>query len=324
VDADSSKVNFVEISLINGTINYSIAKYDFPDVTAPILLKSSLLLESLNTIELLYSEAIDASVITNTSWFTVAGRTVTAVTILGNRVRVVVNTALAETDTPLVTFTNQVVGNGIQDASGNKAPDFSQNIGLVVYRFDSFDRANSTTSVNSPSDGGSNWVTPFGAVWGIDTNKAYCFGANTVTNQANAIYLETLESNISVRFKITYGVTGSSPTSVLLNYIDANNYYLIQFGAPKPSLQYSVVRVLGGVVTTLVSATNFATWVSGTEYTFMVKNNNGVITLYNGTTSLVQTTDTNLSGTKHGFRIFSGVGSTGNTDRFNDFGVYYG
>lgn len=324
VNADSSKVNYIEISLINGTINYSIAKYNIPDVTAPALLKASFLLESMNTIELLYSEVIDASVVTNTSWYTVAGKTVTAVTILGNKVRVVVNTAFAETDNPLVTFTNQVVGNGIQDASGNKVPNFSQNIGLITYRFDSFDRVNSTTSINSPSDGGSNWVTPFGAVWGIDTNKAYCFGANTTTNQANAVYLESGESNVTVRMKLTYGVTGAASTSILLNYVDSNNYFLIQFGKLNTNLQYSVLKVSGGTLSTVISTTTFATWVSGTEYTFIVKNNNGVITLYNGTTSLVQLTDVTISGTKHGIRIFSGSGSTGNTDRFNDFGVYYG
>jgi hypothetical protein len=326
INADSLKMNFIEITLVNGSITYSVTKYDIPDVTTPILLKASFLLESLNTIELLYSEAIDASIPTNTSWYSVAGKTVTAVNILGNKVRVVVNTVFTESDNPLVIFTNQVGADGIQDANGNKAADFSQNIGLLTYRFDSFDRANSTTSINSPSDGGSDWVTPFGAVWGIDTNKAYCFGANTVTNQANAVYLESSESNAIIRAKITLGTSGvASTTAFLVRYVDNNNYYLCLFGKLLTNrLVYSITKVVGGVGTSLVSNTDFGAWVSGTEYTFMVKVNESTITLYNNTTSLVQYSDSSINGTKHGFRMFTGVGSSGNTDRFNDFGVYYG
>jgi len=225
-----------------------------------------------------------------------------------------------------VTFTNQVSGNGIQDASGNKAPDFSQTIELTTYRTDNFNRANSTTSVNSPSDAGSDWVTPFGAVWGISSNKAYCFGANTTTAQANAIYLESLESNVTLRGKFTLGTSSvASNTSFIIRFVDSNNYYLAQFGKTAGNnLFYSITRVVGGVATTLVANTNFGTWVNGTEYTFMVKFSGNTMTLYNGTTSLVQVVDSSVVGTKHGLRLFSGASTSGNTDRFDDFGVYYG
>jgi len=326
VSADSTKMNLIQVNLINDSIVFSVTKYDIPDTTAPVLLKSSILLEALNTIELLYSEAIDSSVTTQTSWYSITGKTVTSVTILSNKVRVVVSVAFTETDTPNVTFTNQVVGNGIQDAFGNKAADFSQTIGLTTYRLDTFNRANSTVSINSPSDGGSNWVTPFGAVWGIDTNKAYCFGANTTTNQANALYIESSESNVIIRAKFTFGTVGAaSNTSFLLRYIDTNNYYLAQLGKTiGGDLFYSVFRVFGGVTTALVSSTNYGTWVNGTQYTFMVKFSGNTMTLYNNTTSLVQVVDSLVVGTKHGLRLFSGASTSGNTDRFDDFGVYYG
>lgn len=328
ISADSTKINFIEIELINGSVVYSLNKYDIPDTTAPTLLKSSILLDALNTIELLYSEAIDSSVTTQTSWFNVAGKTVSSVTILTNRVRIVVSVPFNETDTPLVTFTNQVAGAGIQDASGNKATDFSQNIGVTTYRFDNFNRANSTTSINSPSDGGSDWVTPFGAVWGINSNKGYCFGANTTTATAHAIFLETNESNVVLRKKVTYGTTGVSSSAFLIRYTDNNNHYIVQFGKTTASggqLFYSISKFVAGVGTTIVANTNYQAWVSGTEYTFMVKCSGNVITLYNGTTILTQITDNSLpTGTKHGLRIFAGSGSTGNNDRYDDFGVYYG
>ncbi|RYZ32013.1 MAG: hypothetical protein EOP49_38145, partial [Sphingobacteriales bacterium] len=184
VSADSTKMNYIELVLINGAIQYSLNKFDIPDSVAPTLLRKSILLESLNTIELTYDEALNSAITMQNSWFTVAGKTVTGVSIIANRVRVTVSVAFAETDSPLVTFTNQPSGDGIQDASGNKAPNFSQNIGLVTYRFDNFNRADSTSSINSPSDGGSNWTVPFGAAWGINGNKAYCAGADTSTNQA--------------------------------------------------------------------------------------------------------------------------------------------
>lgn len=325
VSADSTKMNFIEVNLINGIIVYSINKYDIPDLTAPVLLKSSILLDSMNTIELLYSEVIDSSVTTLTSWFAVAGKTVSSVTIISNKVRVVVSVPFTESDTPLVTFTNQVTGNGIQDASGNKAPNFSQNIGLTTYRIDNFNRADSTTSINNPSDGGSAWVTPFGGVWGIASNKAYCFGANTTSAIPHGVYLESSESNVTLRCKVIFGTSGTSSASFLARYVDVNNYYLLTFVKLNTGqLQYSIYKVVAGLGTTIATNTTFGTWVSGTEYTFMVKLSGSSITLYNGTTSLVQISDSSVSGTKHGLRIFAGSGSTGNTDRFDDFGVYYG
>jgi hypothetical protein len=325
ISADSTKMNFIEIILINGKIVYSINKYDIPDVITPTLLKSSILLDSLNTIELLYSEAIDSSVTTQTSWYTVAGKTVSSVTILTNKVRVVVSVPFTENDNPLVTFTNQVSGSGIQDAAGNKAANFSQNIGLTTYRIDNFNRTDSTTSINNPSDGGSNWVTPFGGVWGISSNKAYAFAANTSSAIAHAVYLESNESNVTLRGKFTFGTTGISSACFLARYVDANNHYLLVFGKLNTGqLYYSISKFVGGSAITVVANTNFGTWVSGTEYTFMAKCSGNSITLYNGTTALVQVTDSSLSGTKHGLRIFAGSGTTGNTDRFDDFGVFYG
>jgi hypothetical protein len=326
VSADPTKMNYIKLVLINGNINYYINKYDIPDSVAPTLLRKSILLEALNTIELTYDEALNSAITMQTSWFTVTGKTVTAVTIIGNRVRITVSVAFAETDTPTVTFTNQVSGDGIQDASGNKAPDFSQTIGLTVYRFDNFNRTNSTTTTDSPSDSGSNWVVALGALWGISSNKTYCAGADTVTALSNLIYLESNQTNVTVREKITFGTAAvTANTAIIMRYVDSSNYYICQIGKLSTGqLFYSVARILAGVATTLVSNTNFGTWVSGTEYTFMVKVKDSTFTLYNGTTSLVQFVDSNINGTKHGLRVFSGAGTTGNNDRWDDFGIYYG
>jgi hypothetical protein len=140
------------------------------------------------------------------------------------------------------------------------------------------------------------------------------------------MYLESNESNVTLRGKFTLGTSGvTSSTSFVTRYIDASNYYLCQFGKLSTGqLFYSINKVVAGVSTTIVANTNFGTWVNGTEYTFMIKFNGSTLTLYNGTTSLVQVVDSSVVGTKHGLRLYSGSGSSGNTDRFDDFGVYYG
>ena len=320
---DSTKRNFIQLNNVNGTVVFSLNKFDIPDTTAPTLLKATILLEALTVISLTYSENLDAAITPSTSWYTVAGKTVTAVTILGNKVRVTVNTAFTESDNPSVTFTN-ASSNGIQDASGNLAANFTQNIGLLTYRTDNFNRTDSAVSVNSPSDGGSDWTVPFGAAWGIVSNKAYNAGANTVTAQANVMFLEASQSDVIVRAKYTYGATGNASTSFIMRYVDANNHYIVQFGRVFPSqLIYAVYKIVGGVATTVIAQANFGSaWVNGTEYTFMAKFSGNTLTLYNGTTQLAQITDSSIVGTKHGFRTYSGSGSTGNTDRLDDFGVY--
>ena len=138
------------------------------------------------------------------------------------------------------------------------------------------------------------------------------------------MFLEASQTDVIVRAKYTYGATGNASTSFIMRYVDANNHYIVQFTRVSPSqLAYSVFRILGGAATAIVAQTNFGSaWVNGTEYTFMAKFSGNTLTLYNGTTQLAQVSDSSISGTKFGLRTFSGASSSGNTDRFDDFGVY--
>src|SRR4051812_42221595 len=63
----------------------------------------------------------------------------------------------------------------------------------TVYRSDTFTRADSASSLGTPSDGGSAWATS--DTWGISTNRAYNAGADA---QSTAV-LESSKSDVLVQ-----------------------------------------------------------------------------------------------------------------------------
>lgn len=87
-------------------------------------------------------------------------------------------------------------------------------------RSDTFTRADSATSLGSPSDGGSAWVALSGT-WGISSNTAY----SASSGSQEIAYLESSEANVIVEATITsiFGREGALSFRV----VDGSNYCIL-------------------------------------------------------------------------------------------------
>lgn len=88
-------------------------------------------------------------------------------------------------------------------------------------RSDNFTRADSTTTMNPPSDGGANWVSVGSTTWGISANQGFL----AVSAAQAIIVLESLLSNVEVQ--CTFSVVGSDG-GLVARVADNNNYIVLK------------------------------------------------------------------------------------------------
>lgn len=325
---DSAYLNYIEIRCEDGTVFFCVNRYSVPITSTPTLLESSILVEDLTQVEFKYDRTIDNSVTLSSSWYTITGKTVSSVTIINNRVRVTVTVAFAISDTASVTFTNPSSADGIRDMYGNRASSFtSSSVPVLVYRSDTFDRADNATSMGTPSDGGSAWVIS-GTTWGIISNTGYNSGGSTSVTGVSHATLETNKTDCTQRCTYNFGSPGAvSSIGFIFRYVDDNNHYIFRTGKTAGNLlYYSLFKVVGGTSTQIVgtTTTGMGSWTNGVDYTFTVKLVGSTFSLYNGSTFITSITDTALTvGTKVGIRNSSGTGGSGPNDRINNYFAYY-
>lgn len=91
----------------------------------------------------------------------------------------------------------------------------------MTNRSDNFTRANSATSLGTPSDGGSAWVVVNGT-WGISSNQGYC------AVDAGGQNLAILETSVTDG---TYAITAPAANAggIVFRYVDSSNYWLLAF-----------------------------------------------------------------------------------------------
>lgn len=170
----------------------------------------------------------------------------------------------------------------------------------MTNRTDSFNRANSTTTLGTPSDGGSAWTYPGSAVLGISGNAAY-----SPTSQSQAIAV--LESSASAG---TAQITlGSFPTveevGICFRVVDDNNYLLVWV---KEGAGFRLFERVAGTFTErgTANATNplagdiVSVDVSGTSVT--VRRNGTALTGLTGVTMTPHST-----ATRHGIRFHNSI-----------------
>lgn len=160
----------------------------------------------------------------------------------------------------------------------------------MTSRSDNFNRANSTTGLGSPSDGGSAWTDDLG-VSGISSNKGYF---PTLSGSRAYSWLEASSSIGKAQY--TDGASGNIDTGVMIRYSDVNNFILFH-QTNANSVLYK--RVAGGF-TTLSSASN--AFVSGAVYSIEVDASNVIICKANGVTIHTVTDSFNSTATKVAMR----------------------
>ncbi len=171
-------------------------------------------------------------------------------------------------------------------------------------RTDNFNRADSTTSLGTPSDSGSAWVATQGT-WGIATNRGY----NPGSDSPGSAYLESSAANADVQ--VTISVVGAHG-GLVFRLSDLNNYWLLD------------VAVSG----TKLRLQKYQSGSFGVNFDFAYTPANGdiikasfsgsTINCYlNGSVVIGPITDAfNSTATKHGLFDFSE-----NAVRFDDFSI---
>lgn len=103
-------------------------------------------------------------------------------------------------------------------------------------RTDNFTRADSTTTMNPPSDGGTNWVAPAGTTWGINTNAGFL----AVSASQAVIALESSLANVDVQ--VTMKVVGTDG-GLVARLADDNNYLVLKIAGSALTLFKKVASV---------------------------------------------------------------------------------
>lgn len=171
-------------------------------------------------------------------------------------------------------------------------------------RSDNFNRSNSSSVINSPSDGGADWVTPVGT-WGIISSKGYKSAPFGVWGIA---YLEASSSSVDLQFAAY--PWGAEYLSAMLRYVDSSNRIIVEI----ESTFLKVFKIVAGTYTQLGST--YSGTISAGDVIKVSVGSSNVYTVYqNGTLRITTGADSaHSTSTKHGVTIY---GTTPSVDDFS-------
>lgn len=160
-------------------------------------------------------------------------------------------------------------------------------------RSDNFNRADSSTSIGSPSDGGGAYTISPSSTWGIASNKAYKIAIDITHDIA---YLEASSAIVDVQATVgTADVMG-----LIARVADNSNYILVQITATLLGLYKKVA----GTFTQI--GTNYTGSFSANDVIKLTINGANLISGYqNGTLRKSGTDAAGSANTKHGIYIYN-------------------
>lgn len=184
---------------------------------------------------------------------------------------------------------------------------------------DSFDRADSTTSLGT-ADSGQVWTAHSGT-WGISSNKGYL--AST-TGQA-AASVDAGASDVEVSADITLSpTTDRADAGLVFRLADDSNYLLALINKVTGSNSIQLFKRQAGSFTHLASVGSQG-HVNGTTYDLRVVANGSSIEVFRDDTSVLTHTlsgadlTTFGSNTRHGLRVHRGSTADDGGTRFDNF-----
>lgn len=170
-------------------------------------------------------------------------------------------------------------------------------------RSDNFTRADSTTTMNPPSDGGTNWVAPGGATWGISSNQGFL----AVSAAQAIIVLESSLSNVEVQ--CTFSVVGSDG-GLVARVADNNNYLVLKVATNALTLFKNV----GGF--TQIADAGAITIANGDVIKLRCDSANLLTAFQNGVSKFSVTDAAGSGNTSHGIRD-----NADTVNRFKEFSI---
>lgn len=173
-------------------------------------------------------------------------------------------------------------------------------------RSDTFTRADSTSSLGTPSDGGSAWVAQSGQ-WGIATNRGYKFSDSNVWQHAT---LEASSSSVDVQVTVQTFRDGAGVIARVQNSQNLLNFHGFS------GTGYRVYKVVANSWTQL-GTTNAGTPASGDVYKLTVDGSNNIKGYIGGSLMVDAGADSaGSTNTLHGL-----ISYVGDTTRFDDFSI---
>jgi len=177
---------------------------------------------------------------------------------------------------------------------------------VTILRQDNFNRADSAVTIQSPSDGGSNYIINSGT-WGISGNQGYLAVAGT---QRTAV-LETSQTNIATEVTIA---VGSGDVGVVVRGLDDDNYIVGTYN--KAGGQMQIYRRVAGAFTQIGSTYN-GTLNDGDVIKLSVDSGNNLVLSQNGVSRVTGNSAAGSTNTKGGIRS-----SNDTTTRFENLVIY--
>jgi hypothetical protein len=176
----------------------------------------------------------------------------------------------------------------------------------MANRSDTFNRGDSSTSMGTPSDGGSAWAANNGT-WGIDTNRGY---TSTSTDHAAA----TLESSVAdVDVEVTIAtVSAGIGMGVIGRFADTSNYLHFQY--EPTGTKFSLWKVVANTHTQLGS--DVVQTLNANDVMRLSMSGSSINCYVNDVLKISQTESAGSSNTKHGLRTYQSNGT-----RFDDFSI---
>ena len=174
----------------------------------------------------------------------------------------------------------------------------------MTNRTDNFNRSDRNLNGDTPSDGGSAWVTTSGG-WGITSNTAYQTVGNASSPYYSCCYLESSVSNVTVQATLA-AIDSTPPPSdypgLFVRYADLANTLFVYFGAYFSGSDFftdvGISKVVSGVET-LVASDAQPVLVAGDVLKVKADSSND-ITAYINSWSLSTNISDNATNTKHG------------------------
>lgn len=154
-------------------------------------------------------------------------------------------------------------------------------------RYDDFNRANSTSGLGNPSDGGSAWVTLSGTP-GISGNKAYHVGASS----AAAVKLDHDNANVEVSAILAQSF---SSVGILGRIADNNNYILLDIQPDRMGISKKVAGTY-----TQIALTTGLTITTNDKLTLRMDSANLLSGYQNGVLRVSGTDSAGSANTDHG------------------------
>lgn len=170
-------------------------------------------------------------------------------------------------------------------------------------RSDDFNRADSSSSLGTPSDGGGAWTALVGT-WGIASNTGYL--ATDAGDSQDVAVLDSGTSDVDVQ--VTLATLTSTP-GLILRAADSNNYLLLQ----TTTSGFTMYRRASG------SFTGIGSWSGTTASGDVIKfqgNGTTVKAFHAGVERISVTESSGQTNTKHGIYSFVSTGP-----RFDDFSI---